>query len=666
MPIASWMLPVLWREHDWCAALERLAGEVRAGTRTPMPPAALALGAAYEYIEPDRRRALASYALAGRDGAARARDLAVELGWWGAVARLGALAGGSPLDEAEAWWDAGQPELAALVLAGIRAADRGARGGDLEALLDHRDRARDAASRGKAEHGPSAASAFVMAARFARAGGRVAEERDHLEAALAACPDHAIAARQLLALAVTDRDASHVQRFLQLRLEGQGPGAWIDAMRACAIELVATDHHRGFGLRLLRYTLERAYQLAHDVIPGHLAMWNVLAARAKSAGTRRELLPLVLAGLDATTRAFDRVWLGALATEISLQDANHPVVAGGYAEIVAEHAPEHPVIKALVTNVAASGARPAVPAEAVTAAARVQQDESFDIEVDLGGVYAEAAEQALNIEIAPPSAVRSVASKSRLATAGDEAAELGIADIVSQANLQADAAPPARLASSSQPAARSEPAPELPKRDVPPPPIPAPKPAPEALLAAEPTAAPAPLPAAATPKVITIPKLEKTAPLARITPVARPASQVKDGGMPRLAPPPVAIKSQPVLAALRIPNRPSVPPKPADPPDAKARARRIAISIDVRLFPPSGAPVDGHSRDVSETGLFVLTTGKLAVGTTLPIELLLPGDEAFTETEYRARARVVRQGHGGYGIELVDPEPALVQALARL
>ena len=76
-----------------------------------------------------------------------------------------------------------------------------------------------------------------------------------------------------------------------------------------------------------------------------------------------------------------------------------------------------------------------------------------------------------------------------------------------------------------------------------------------------------------------------------------------------------------------------------------------------------GSRIDGTSRDISTTGLFVLGSAALAVDDALTIELLLPGKEAFTEDEFRAAARVVRRDDDGFGLELVDPDPALVAAL---
>src|SRR5688572_22655134 len=140
MSIAPWLHTVLWREHDWRAALGRLVRELPVGTQSQRP--AIELARACEYIEPDRRRAIAAYELAGAGGdRGRARELAIELGWWSARARLSLVARARNrepqllLDEAEAWWDAGQPDLCALALVGLGARDRGVRGEELAALV---------------------------------------------------------------------------------------------------------------------------------------------------------------------------------------------------------------------------------------------------------------------------------------------------------------------------------------------------------------------------------------------------------------------------------------------------------------------------------------------------------------------------------------------------
>ena len=204
---------------------------------------------------------------------------------------------------------------------------------------------------------------YVTAARFARATGRADEATSWLQAALAMDAGHAVAARHLLSDAIEARDHDRARRYLQLRLDGVDRVEWLDATRACALALVDVEHHRGFGLRLLRHTLERAYERGEPQIPGHLAMWGTLAEHATLSNTRRELLPLAVAAIESSKQDVDRVWIAALATEIALRDANHPVVAGAYADIVAENAPEHPMVKELVAHVAAN-------------------QESFDIDLD--------------------------------------------------------------------------------------------------------------------------------------------------------------------------------------------------------------------------------------------------------------------------------------------
>ena len=142
MPIAPWLLPVLWREHDWSAALDRLTQELRAAAPGPKAlRATIELAQAYEYIVPDRRSVLAVYELAGE--AARARDIAIELGWFGLCAILliaavvcvlllrGALqrgrdsfyataaAGGVVLITVEAFCDASLVDVAASTMAAV-------------------------------------------------------------------------------------------------------------------------------------------------------------------------------------------------------------------------------------------------------------------------------------------------------------------------------------------------------------------------------------------------------------------------------------------------------------------------------------------------------------------------------------------------------------------
>ncbi len=676
MSIAPWLSPVLWREHDWRAALERVARELSAGQQSQR--SALDLARACEYVEPDRRRAIAAYELAG-PGAdrGRARELAIELGWWSARARLTLVARSKDrdprliLDEAEAWWDAGQPDLCTLALLGVPSKDRGVRGEELAAMVAERDLAdyaAEAVARALSCKRELAADAYVMAARFSRAAGRSEDVTRWLEAALEADPRSAIAASFLLELIRREPDPAGVERFLRLRLADteKDPAARTDRMRAIALALIDSSHHRGFGLRLLRQALESAYEVRNLPIPGHLAMWTVLAAHASADGTRRELLPLVIVALQACDQPVDRVWLGALATEISLRDANSPVVAGAYAEIVAEFAPEHPIVRELVAAVAATESEPAtpVPTAAITAAAKAE--ESFDVDVDLDDTYAGAVEASL----ADEDLVEELDTPAPIPTASTTS---------SVTATPSSKPPPGSTPASSNASVKPITASELPRRE-PPAPVPIvaaietkPKPSDvtdEGVKPTRPSIAPAsittPAPAAKSasiiPASISNPASMIPSALAKrtaATPAKSPSSLAQ-----KL--PPIAAAAAPVLAALRTPDRPAMPPAAATRSDAIPRARRISIPIDVRLVRADGTKLDAHSRDLSTSGLFVLTKGKLAVGDQLSIVLLLPGKEPFTEDEYPAKARVARATDDGYGLELIAPDKALIAALDTL
>src|SRR5438067_8425159 len=134
MPIAGWLVEQLLRERDWPAVLERLTGDP------------VELGHAFEYIEPDRRRAIEVYERSVA-GLPRARELAIEVGWW---------------------------------------------------------------------------------------GGEAARGRRELDAA------------------ARDRDPAALRSYLNQRLDDLETPAWVDATRATGFARLETEHHRGFGLRLVR------------------------------------------------------------------------------------------------------------------------------------------------------------------------------------------------------------------------------------------------------------------------------------------------------------------------------------------------------------------------------------------------------------------------------
>ncbi len=748
---------MLWREHDWRPALVRLATQLAGQPDSPAAQrAAVELGRAYEYIEPDRRCAIDAYELASGAAGRRAHDLAVELAWWPARARLlVALRVTDPnprlaLDEAEAWWDAGQRELCALALAGVRSPDS-ARVDDLAELLagDHlMDHGAAAAVSAAKLTGTDAADRYVMAARFAHAADDRAATTRWLEAAIVARPGHRVASAHLLVLALASREPKPIQAYMRARLERLDPTSWLDAVRASAFAMIDSPAHRGFGLRLLRRALERAYESAIAQIPGHLAMWTVLAAHADADATRRDLMPLVISGLNVVTEPVDRVWLAALATEISLRDSGSPIIAGAYAEMIAEHAPDHPIVRELVAAIAGEDPGDPIPAAAVAAAtAQLAQAVTIDHAGELSNAYADATHAAI-IAVAPLPAAEPTAVPQTEPTAVEPTAIVAtpVAAAESRPALPVAAAEPIvtrPVAAAAVPVAAAEPIVTRPvaaaEPRIAPLPITAaepivtrpvaaaePRPALMPITAAEPIAAAEPrsaTPAAklASPIAIGATAAEsrdvETRPLTvKIPTVLRDAQPVE----PRPAPPPIptsravsrqiaipAVIGKPSVAkkpapassavtapaiartpappplpsrtsrrptdprqmfdALRTPDRPPIASRPPDPPDASPRARRTSVPIDIRLVLDDGTRITGHSRDVSTSGLFVLAADIWApIGTELYVELLLPGKEAFVEDEFRARARIARRDDDGVGIELLDPEPALLVALAAL
>ena len=115
-----------------------------------------------------------------------------------------------------------------------------------------------------------------------------------------------------------------------------------------------------------------------------------------------------------------------------------------------------------------------------------------------------------------------------------------------------------------------------------------------------------------------------------------------------------------VLGSLR----PKPLPPRAQPPQAKPRAQRITLSIDLHIFLPE-RELSIQSRDVSTTGLFAVTTEQLPVGEVLACELSVP-TSGLSEEAHPARIRVVRRSSIGYGCELVEPSATLIAALERL
>ena len=364
--IAGWLFELLRREADWHSALPKIAAQISELPEDRVQ-AALDLGAAFEHLEPDRKRAIGAYQLAGprRDGG-RSRALATQLGWWPAVARLAqielqARPAVEPLIAAcRALIDEGNPELARRIFADAKVAD--VKGDASIATL----RA-ELAGKGsewkqwlqlaRTLTGRAAADALVSTARLARADGR-REWPTHLEAALAADPGHRYASALLTDHAFASGDRKAILDVMKVRLVDTDTASYCDVLRDIAARVtLTTTNHGGLARRLLRGALDRAYEIGLSQIRGHLAMWSLLDRAASQDGRRAEQLPLIMRALELSLPDYDRVWIAALGAAICVE-AGDSAAARSYAAVVAERAPSHPTVLALLVETRSTTADP--------------------------------------------------------------------------------------------------------------------------------------------------------------------------------------------------------------------------------------------------------------------------------------------------------------------
>lgn len=562
----SWPRDRLWRERDWKRALERALAELPLAAPDRVART-IELGRAFEHIHPDRRRAIAAYAAAGpgRDGG-RARELATELGWWPALARLALLE--TPLrarllvDELTAWVDAGEPALAASLIHGARGIapdDQELRA--LEIAFGGGDPLAESTGLAEAGRSRNDAGLLIGAARLARLGGDRGAAYRHLVAARAIAPGHWRATALLLDLA--GQDEAGLRELLQVLLADLEPEVWLDMVRAIGTRLAIGAGTRGLGLRLLRHALERAYASGLDM-PAHLATWSVLAEHGEASGSRHELMTLAGTALEHTADHTDRVWLMAFGAETSWRDDGDLEAARSWAELLAELAPEHPIVLDV---------RAALVAEEPDAAL-VYLDHT-----SAGAPRHGLAEMLRTAVLAVESAVA--------AAARDDDFDIDIDEAPA-------AAPPA--------AARV---------------------AREALAAAARVAESPPRP----------PDLIPRAALGVLGKLS--------GRPPRL----------PVKAAIA---------------SAHPRAARMAVPLDAVVRTPDGASHAVVCRDISTSGVFILTDRGLPIGDVVELSLRTPTSEPWREQGHSARARVVRRESRGYGLELIEPPATLLAQIEKL
>ena len=119
-------------------------------------------------------------------------------------------------------------------------------------------------------------------------------------------------------------------------------------------------------------------------------------------------------------------------------------------------------------------------------------------------------------------------------------------------------------------------------------------------------------------------------------------------------------------AAAAPRKRPGVPSSPPLPANAKERAERVVVAVDVEVYTPSGSYFSAVVRDLSTTGLFIVTKRELAIDTVVELQLELPGANVLAVSRHRVDAKIVRRGDRGYGLVFVSPPQELVAAIVAL
>ena len=94
-----------------------------------------------------------------------------------------------------------------------------------------------------------------------------------------------------------------------------------------------------------------------------------------------------------------------------------------------------------------------------------------------------------------------------------------------------------------------------------------------------------------------------------------------------------------------------------------ARAARRIVPIDVELLLASGVAFSAVVRDLSTTGVFIVTERLLDIGAIVSLELHLPGADLLVQSRHRVSATVVRRAESGYGLVLLEPSSELVAAI---
>ncbi len=215
--------------------------------------------------------------------------------------------------------------------------------------------------------------------------------------------------------------------------------------------------------------------------------------------------------------------------------------------------------------------------------------------------------------------------------------------------------PPPSPVAPQPPAPPPPPSPGAPQPPAPPPPpSPAPPPPPSP-APPPPPPPPSPAPPPSPPRPATTAYEPPAAPLPPEPAVVRLKPRTAPAELPDEA-----------ITALRTGNRkPGLPTSPPIPAQAARVAERVVVPADVEIRLGTET-VSAILRDLSTTGVYLVTERELEVDMVVTLAIELPTPGVLDVTRYEVAARIVRRAYTGYGMLLVDPSPALVAAIAAL
>ena len=653
MPPASDDLSnALWQAVDWRECLRSLAARLEgkpASVHTAQQ--ALLLARASEAIDPDRTRAIKLYVLAWNLSQAyphalkRGRELCMELGSYATAARIARMEYQSSREaeylsiEGTCWIDANQPERAVEPLS--LAAKATPYDAEIEALLSTAQRKwHDPNSRvellshqaGRTNTPAESARCLLHAARTMRIAGR--EDRDYaglLRLALADDPRSSLICFPLESWYIANDDRDGLLEIYRLKTQAMRGIELIDEYRRAGTRLLLAGKWIGLGLRLLSKAIEYAYEAKLQDIPGHIATLSLIRAHANQADLLRPFMAMLATGINQRLPEYDRLWLSIVGLEITWRQLGDTDAAYAYAAVLSQISPTHPLLAAYHSS---GGAAPKA----------ALHEEASPIFLDQ---WVNDADDMIQTPVAEESPIDieslRTAMQEAIEESGSAPEQHGLA-AAAAASMAVESTPPANSAETT----REAPAAQQPPDD---------------------------------PSLATQDGGKSTQPDTEQG--AKPQPQHRDlepeaSEAPLISPP---SKTPPAIGTL-IPNsalkalqtyksqpRPPSPPPPRA--NAKDRAPRISIPTDVGLratadLTVGDTPLTAVTRDVSATGMFIITETPLTIDSTIQLDLYLPGNEELSIVEFAITARVVRAANHGYGLEFVDPPAAAVKRIEEL